>query len=385
MTTEDLPGDVSDDSWDTGHPALPMNYVPTVPRNFPQYTRPFEPWSDIARDYPGHLEVVRFLRQLEQDRAFMCTRRRSHAPSDKAITREWGLDAIYMRHEGERAYFERLCNIQVQTAPPRLSPELICVSEPCIPHMSLPPQTPCPPTYANFPPGGDLPNPAGSGAATDSPWALRELAIAGISGDPGRLISETRKEYRDTRKYGFMVPLQQAELYAQSGDARDALYVRCPKWWEESWTSPLMMVPIPSVVTYRASMLLSEKEGTFECDFWWRVLEVEWVVLVFGRWCVDIQERTIMWRLPVRESRGLDELKVENLFHRSPYNVQSVPWWMQDHDAHNWEASHMLHRVRGPSKGEAPLVEERPTLYAHTTVSYPLLGCRVFRSWFHGR
>jgi hypothetical protein len=106
MATDDLPGDVSDDSWDTGHAALPMDWIPTAPRTFPQYTRPFEPWSDIARDYPGHLEVVRFQRQREQDRAFMWTRRRSHASCDKAIPREGGLDAIYLRQEGERAYCE---------------------------------------------------------------------------------------------------------------------------------------------------------------------------------------------------------------------------------------------------------------------------------------
>jgi hypothetical protein len=68
----------------------------------------------------------------------------------------------------------------------------------------------------------------------------------------------------------------------------------------KSWTSPLMMVLIPPAVTYRANMLLSEKEGTPEYDLWWRVMEVEWVVLVFGRWCADIQERAIMWRLPAR-------------------------------------------------------------------------------------
>ena len=54
-------------------------------RTFPQYTRPFEPWSDIARNYPGHIEVLRFRRQRDQDRAFFCTRRRSHAPYDKVL------------------------------------------------------------------------------------------------------------------------------------------------------------------------------------------------------------------------------------------------------------------------------------------------------------
>jgi hypothetical protein len=55
MATDDLPGDVSDDSWDAGQPSLPIDWVPTVPQTFPQYTRPFDPWYDIARDYPGNL------------------------------------------------------------------------------------------------------------------------------------------------------------------------------------------------------------------------------------------------------------------------------------------------------------------------------------------
>ena len=80
MATNDLPSDVSDDSWDTGQPALPMDWVLTVPRIFPQYTRPFEPWSDIAPNYPDNLEVLRFHSQREQDRAFIWTRQRSHAP-----------------------------------------------------------------------------------------------------------------------------------------------------------------------------------------------------------------------------------------------------------------------------------------------------------------
>jgi hypothetical protein len=85
-----------------------------------------------------------------------------------------------------------------------------------------------------------------------------------------------------------------------------------------------MMVAIPPVVTYRSRMILSEKEGTPEYEFWQRFMEVEWVFLVFGRWCADIQERAIMWRLPVRARRGLEELKVENLFQRSPYHVQGM-------------------------------------------------------------
>jgi hypothetical protein len=87
MATDDLSGDVSDHSWDTGQPALPMDWFLTVPLTFPQYTRTFEPWTVIARDYPSHVEVLRFQRQHEQDRAFMWTRRHSQYPCDKAITR----------------------------------------------------------------------------------------------------------------------------------------------------------------------------------------------------------------------------------------------------------------------------------------------------------
>jgi hypothetical protein len=139
MATDDLPSYGSDESWDTGHPALLMDRVPKVPRTFPQYTWPFKACSDISRDYPGDLEVIRFQWQREQGRAFMWTCRRSHAPWDKAIPLEWGLDAIYLRHEGERAYCERLDNLQAQTAPPRLAPELIFFSEPWIQtHVAAP-------------------------------------------------------------------------------------------------------------------------------------------------------------------------------------------------------------------------------------------------------
>jgi hypothetical protein len=82
-----------------------------------------------------------------------------------------------------------------------------------------------------------------------------------------------------------------------------------------------MMVSIPPVVTYRASMLLTEKVGSPDYNFWWRVMEAEWVVLVLGCWCSDIQERAIMWRLPARARSGLTERGVESLFHRSPYQV----------------------------------------------------------------
>jgi hypothetical protein len=91
--------------------------------------------------------------------------------------------------------------------------------------------------------------------------------MRGLTGDLGRLVAETRKEYRDARKYQVLVPFQQVEFYAQRGEARDQLYVPCPTWWGEAWTSPAMLVPLPPVVTYRASMLLREKARKIESEF----------------------------------------------------------------------------------------------------------------------
>ena len=64
-------------------------------------------------------------------------------------------------------------------------------------------------TYSNFPPTGDLPDPTGSGVALDSAWRLREVSVCNGTGDPGRMIGEGKKEARDLRREGFLVPFQQ--------------------------------------------------------------------------------------------------------------------------------------------------------------------------------
>jgi hypothetical protein len=82
----------------------------------------------------------------------------------------------------------------------------------------------------------------------------------------------------------------------------------------ENWTLRSIAGPLSPVLTYRARMLLPGKEGTPEGEFWWRVFELEWTVLVFGRWCADIAEREIQWRLPPRARAGVTELGLENGF-----------------------------------------------------------------------
>jgi hypothetical protein len=75
-----------------------------------------------------------------------------------------------------------------------------------------------------------------------------------------------------------------------------------------------MAVPLQPVLTFRARMLLPEKEGTPEGELWWSVFELEKTVLVFGPWCADIAEREIQWRLPPRARAGVTELGLEIVF-----------------------------------------------------------------------
>jgi hypothetical protein len=68
-------------------------------RTFPQYTLPFASWEEIAQNNPDHLEVRRFMRQPEADRANWWYRRCAHAHCDVRVPPEWGLGALYLRHE----------------------------------------------------------------------------------------------------------------------------------------------------------------------------------------------------------------------------------------------------------------------------------------------
>ena len=69
---------------------------------------------------------------------------------------------------------------------------------------------------------------------------------------------EAKKEHRDALRYGYLVPFQQIEFYTQSSADREKHYVRCPSWWEsEAWVSRHLYLPIPHVVTYKASSLLT--------------------------------------------------------------------------------------------------------------------------------
>jgi hypothetical protein len=111
-----------------------------------------------------------------------------------------------------------------------------------------------------------------------------------------------------------------------------------------------MFVPIPPCVTYRASRLLGGAWKHAETPFWWLVFESEWVTLLFGRWRTDIQQRGIIWRLPLMGRAGVTTIGVVKLLYKSSMSPSEVDQWLYNHDACNWDATLMQYQVRGPAQ-----------------------------------
>ena len=115
-----------------------------------------------------------------------------------------------------------------------------------------------------------------------------------------------------------------------------------------------MFIPLPPLLTYRASRLIDDG---FENLYWRTVFEAEWVVLVLSRWCADIIQRRIMWRLPGQARAGIETMGIGKLMKGSPYDVGHVNRWLHEHDQHLWGATYMSRMLRGPSRGEEALYE----------------------------
>jgi hypothetical protein len=118
-----------------------------------------------------------------------------------------------------------------------------------------------------------------------------------------------------------------------------------------------MFVPIPPCVTYRASRFLGGVWRHTEAPFWWLVFESEWATLLFGRWCTDIQQRGIMWRLPLRGRAGVTTMGVDKLLYKSSLSPSEVEKWLTDHDTHQWDATLMPYEVRGPGQDNPAEIE----------------------------
>jgi hypothetical protein len=245
--------------------------------------RPFSPWEFIQRRVPENLEVRRFKQITEERRAKSWHRRRSHAPYDRLVPPEWDMDVLYFRFHEEEENTGRLKDLRPGVVT-RLSTELLCLNTPWVPFRWPALQTPCVENFRNFKPVVALRDPEGGDMYLDIAWRLRLQSMSNGTGDPGRLIAETKKEYRDsTRKSCSLVPFQQVELYEQNAAARNELYPKIPHWRTKCWLSQNMVVPLPPVTTYRARFLLEKRRGTLEYEFWWRVFETEWTAIAFGR------------------------------------------------------------------------------------------------------
>jgi hypothetical protein len=332
-------------------------------------------FRDLVEECPRNWEVRRIaqLTPARQDRQWRFIRA-SRSVFDR-IPASLDMDVLFYRFPSERSYCQRLSQLkphQGKRGKVDLSVELICLSTPWVSGqwrdtLPLDPRQRHP-----FPRTGDLSDPEGSNVALDSAQALRDGSILWGTGDPGRLLEEIRQEYRNADRYRLLVPWQQTEVHGMPSSKRNALYVQAPRWWyNQWWTSAHMFVPLPPILTYRASRLI---EGGSEGEYWHTVFEAEWVVLVLSRWCADIIQRRIMWRLPGQARAGINTMGLGKLLRGSPYGVDQLRRWLYDHDLHLWGAKHMSLMLRGPSRGEEAQfenVEEFVRFYTPSTEPLP--------------
>jgi hypothetical protein len=119
------------------------------------------------------------------------------------------LDALYFCSSEEQGYCAEL-KAMIPHEVASMSTNLVCLPRPCVPHRWESHRVAA--TYRNFSSSGDLPNAAGEPFDYDSTWRLRLESLTWGTGDPGRMVSEIRKEHRDsTRKCAELIAYQQVE------------------------------------------------------------------------------------------------------------------------------------------------------------------------------
>jgi hypothetical protein len=111
-----------------------------------------------------------------------------------------------------------------------------------------------------------------------------------------------------------------------------------------------MMIPLPPVLTYRESRFLSDYRGTPEGELYERVFETEWTAFIFARWCSDIPQREIQWRLLPRVRENIDAIGLDALLQGSRYSVRYLQFWLGEHDSRPWYDRTQENLVRGPTR-----------------------------------
>jgi hypothetical protein len=110
-------------------------------RRSPQYTRPFLSWDEVQQLCPGHLEVQRFLGLREGIRASAWYQRRSHAPCDLDVPRDWGLDSMYFRNAREDENGRQLNELMKNPENNLIRNHFICFPNSWVSYFRRAPQT----------------------------------------------------------------------------------------------------------------------------------------------------------------------------------------------------------------------------------------------------
>ena len=263
--------------------------------------------------------------------------RRRHAPCRRRVGPSAPLDCHYLRLEEEGGYAGRLS--QLLLAPPDLqgaivSWSLLCFQSPFAPH-----QWPRLSRVTDFPlrefPLSGLVHVANEAHARDSAYGLYLSSTAAGHGDPGRFLAEYRKEAK-ARRRGWLVAWNQVEYYQLYPASRVGLYPQIPPDWAQ-WEVPTnMSVPLPPVVAYAGSGLITGNSVVGGIFF------SEWTVSVFARWVTDGHHRGLLWRLPPKVWAGVRQLGIAPLLQGSPYHLSRVDELLRLHDQVAWDSPALL-------------------------------------------
>jgi hypothetical protein len=97
--------------------------------------------------------------------------------------------------------------------------------------------------------------------------------------------------------------------------------------------------------------------------------------MLLGRWCIEISQRQLMWRLPSRARSYVDTLGVSALLVLSPYRVADVQGLLNDHETYEWRASPMTYQTRVSTtkmpKGDLQEIVEFVRIYSPAGVPSP--------------
>jgi hypothetical protein len=305
------------------------------------YERPaFSQWAEERVTQPPRFDNIRLDRVPVRERRdgqaatspeLAWNARRRHAPCHTRVPATCQVDCHYLRLDEEFEYVIRLSHILSvpgHASLDRASWVLLAFSPPFAPYRWPILSRPTPFPRQEFAPEGEI-FVSGDPLPRDSAYALYEASLVARAGDPGRFISEFRREAR-MRSKGRLVSWTQVEYHQIFPAHRADLYPEIPSDWAEWEVPEKMLVPLPPSLAYAGSRLLRNDRLA------WAIFYTEWVVLVFGRWVADAYHRGLLWRLPKRVLTGIQDLGLGELLRLSSFPVKGVDALLGLHDKIDW-------------------------------------------------